>query len=510
MKVITILLALTTSKVFATGNKREYPQWFDCIPTLYQITSPPSTTEYPQMPGNLFDDRQILKIDVHTDTEPQNDNKFVNSKIRIESMDQSYESDDILTKLDGLHFQQQHNPLKDYYFQTRSGERDIFGEWDSFSIKKSLNDHTLLREKMGADLTLALGFLPRYMGWASVTVNGQYLGIYNTIQRMEKQWLHRTYGHSTSSGYDRGSHYEAKRGNLGDLNSVNDVTKIFNVKFANKLQNNAGGTLLPGNDIYAFANLINSLKNDPYLETSEKELLRVTIDYDNYAKAAALDYYSGDPSGYFYGQNKNYEWYHDITDGRWKVLRWELGDGFHSPVYGSDRLYTLANANTNQSVPVLQVLLKDDLYVELYQSYLWYVATYVLPAYTGVGRKPDYVKRLETYYNRIISKDKAVWDRTICPNNIECVQNVTQMTTITSGVINGITARTNQVLNQSTTNSWVIYNLTTLEKQVKVASLSSPKQTVKITPMSVSTRPWNSSNCKKWSVDKSGSSMWIG
>eukprot|EP00122_Pirum_gemmata_P000946 Pgem_evm1s848 len=460
MKVVVGFITL-----FSVTTAANFPLSLPSLPKLNQLSPPPRTPKYPVMPGHLFDDSQIIKIDIITDTEPKTDKQYVNSKIRIETLEKSFENDNMLTRLAGDNALEK--PIKSYYFKTKEGQNDFFGEWDRFSIKKSMLDNTLCREKIGSDLGIALGYLPRYVGYSSVTLNGKYLGIYTTMQRMEKQWIERTFGPNPKTGKERGSHYKAKNGNLGDINSLSDITNIFSVKFANKKQNDIDvpglgsglTTPQPGKDLLAFANVINSLKNKKTLSENEKTNLRNMIDYENYARAQVLDYYSSDDDGYFFKQQANYEWYHDVEDNKWKVLRWDLDDGFQWPLYSADRMYTMTNTKTGKSVPALTVLLKDSKYVELYRNLLFNTAKKILPAYNGKGDKPAYVQRIETFYSYVVPLDKAVYDRTVCAKGETCVQTVAQLTTLSTGIINGISARTNQVLTEAKKQNWKTSNV---------------------------------------------------
>eukprot|EP00122_Pirum_gemmata_P008325 Pgem_evm1s7673 len=188
---------------------------------------------------------------------------------------------------------------------------------------------------MGSDIAVALGYYPRYVGYASVTVNGIYKGTYAVMQRMRKQWIQRTFGPSKESGQKRGSQYKGDNGNTGTVytktsrNANYDVSNIYPIEYTNPSQNleSDNVTVREGKDLIEFSKQIHTYGSKDTLDEVDKDTLRNLVDYRYFVRAHVLDFFSGDDDGYFIQQMSNHEWYHDIIDKKWKLLRWDLDDG---------------------------------------------------------------------------------------------------------------------------------------------------------------------------------------
>eukprot|EP00122_Pirum_gemmata_P018176 Pgem_evm2s17021 len=272
------------------------------------------------------------------------------------------------------------------------------------------------------DLSNALGYIPRSINYAAVTENGKYWGLYTIIQRTRKQWIVRTYGEDPVTG-KRGSHYSGDKGTLADLDNA-----LFEEEYQNKVQ-----SPLPFQDLQEFAAFINS---DAANNVTQ---LQAMVDYDHFAKAAVLDYYTGDGDGYF-TNHKNYEWYHDVITNKWNLLRMDHDNGFR---YGTpaQQTYTISATPTI----VHEKLLQDPAFVTKYETLLRETATTVFPYYDGTGPKPAYMTRYEMLWQTVHQYD--TYDRTqhIQDRTIATVEDLSLPINLL-GLINDASRRAIEVL----------------------------------------------------------------
>eukprot|EP00122_Pirum_gemmata_P004880 Pgem_evm1s4446 len=446
MQVLSILFCLVTTGIHAAVD--DFPVKIPGgVPSLPQLQIPLQTSQYPAMPGNLFDDSQIIRIDFTTKTEPGSDpkdpKKYVKGNIKIQTTTNNITMEDASIRLTGGDSMKL--PIKNYYFKAKKGGDDFFGEWDRFSIKKSMFDYSMCREKIASDIAIALGYYPRYVSYASVTHNGKYLGIYFVMQRMRKQWIKRTFGPDDKKKL--GSQYKSDSGTMESINDNTPIDEdgmfgngIFDTELSNKLQNqDENGNYVPGTDLKHFAKTMKTLRkipDDDYTE-EHKQTARDLVDYEFFVKAHVLDFYSGDTDGYFIGNEHNFEWYHDIEDSnKWKLLRWDFDSGFALGPQHPDYIYTLAKTPTL----VLSVLLRDEQYLALYEKLLLETATKILPPYQGTGPKPAYFIRYEKYFNMTVLND--IIDRD--PNNQEA--KTSEELGAEWGMLGQISARSQQAI----------------------------------------------------------------
>eukprot|EP00122_Pirum_gemmata_P016617 Pgem_evm1s15539 len=403
MKFAFTFLAVTA----ATGQRtapplgpNDYPVKLENLEELHQLAPALRTAKYPNMYNSkLFNDSQIMRIEFNTTQTPQKDKTYVDGSIRITTTEGEHYDDDIYVRLTGdgsLH----KSPIKNFYFKVKKGKEDFFDEWDRFSIKKAAGDTTGIAEKFASDLALSMG-------------------IYSVMQRMRKQWIKRTYGEDEKG--HRGTHYKGHNGNMKEvLAGKVSMKRCWDVEYANIDQNDnktdpVTGELDAYTDMDKFIKKLDVLHKKLALTEQDKEDLRNLIDYDVFARAVALDFYSGHEDGYFFTQHSNHEWYHDAVTGKWKLLRWDLDTGLRNDVFPIEQFYIIAPKSKGAVLP-LEVLLKDEQYVNLYQTVLTAVAQKVFPPaddYTlkdrddrkPISLAPKWAQRFATFHEFILYND---------------------------------------------------------------------------------------------------------
>ena len=58
-----------------------------------------------------------------------------------------------------------------------------------------------MRNKLVMDLLRSMGGLAPRIGYAIITFNGAYLGLYTVIERIDREFLHRNYLHPAGNVY---------------------------------------------------------------------------------------------------------------------------------------------------------------------------------------------------------------------------------------------------------------------------------------------------------------------
>eukprot|EP00122_Pirum_gemmata_P011561 Pgem_evm1s10712 len=557
IKANILCFVIATSSALGYFKFEDYPMKIPSafeIPNLPQLSPPPQKQPFVNVANTspLWDDSQIMQIDFSTKTALTKDKQYHNGTITIKTADgNSFVDNDVSVRLTGDNSLRRR--LKNFYFKTKKGNPEFFGEWDRFSLKKSVLDYSGIREKIGSDIMISMGYLPRQVSFAAVRENGNFLGIYQVMQRMRKQWVKRTFGNDALTG-KQGSQYKGKRGNFRDnvneQSKPKDLQSPFEKVYANKEQCGVDldGKALAHVDLLEFALKVKELANIPTAQFSEanKETLRNLVDYETFARAAALAFYSGDQDGYFFNQQANFEWYHDILDGKWKLLKWDIDDGFEWPVYNDDRLFTLYSKNEGNHVDVVvEACLKDEQYKVLYQSILHTMATQVLPPYEyaddikndrPLSEKPSWVKRWGTFIKFYIENDRSVVpnygfpdDQPMASNpdgtfesidhwlgssfpyvksedgteNIwyryfshrEQIQTIWRMEDKSNGPLRGIIDRSKQVIIMAEAQNWELINVVKPPLPSVTATQVIPFPTVAIPPLtSTTTQPTRSND----------------
>lgn len=334
--------------------------------------------EYPAIPTpkGFFDDRQFVKIDVITVSEPNEDKQYVKGKATIQTLTHTFTVDNIGVKLTGG-TSITNNP-HGYYFKAGefAGSKDDFDGVEEFSIKKCLTDPYLLAEKLGSEIALALGYYPRHVAWADVTVNGIHLGLYAVMERMKNQWAKGVFG--VDENGEQGSQYEAENANLG----MGDP--VWDVKFSNSKQNEK-----ELDDINALATYIQNTSSNFDGTLAEH------IDIDFFARAAVLGFFANDWDSYWKGNNHNYEWYHDVK-GKWKLLLWDF-DGSFQVAQSSDHFWSIGG---NALVLNRLLALKDGSYKNKYNEIMCKFVKTVLP-----DTSANLYQRFEKYWEIIKVND---------------------------------------------------------------------------------------------------------
>jgi spore coat protein H len=204
-----------------------------------------------------------------------------------------------------------------------------------FSLNNSVQDPSYLNEKICREIYNAAGVPTPRADYATVELNGRYLGLYVLVEGWHKQFIKR--------------HFKNPNGNLYDSMTARDVTSPATAAFGADPTNHA---------------MLNAAKAAA-LETNHArrvERLRATVDVQRLLSLAALDCLMWNWDGYVFNHN-NYRMYHDLDANRLVFMP-----------HGVDQMFWKANGPimTGRSGLVSKSLLETEegrrLYLERFRE----------------------------------------------------------------------------------------------------------------------------------------------
>jgi hypothetical protein len=169
------------------------------------------------------------------------------------------------------------------------------------------NDPTLVRQKLYYDLWNKLGLPMRRTAFVKVFINGDYYGLYTSLEEMDNDWLTRIYG--------------VNSGNLYKCVFPADLVYLGSNQMTYKSL--ANGTVSGGrvydletnqnaDDYSGFVKLLQNI----HLATGNNaaQLINDVLNIDLFIKAMALDVATGHWDNYGYNKNNFYLYHNPFTD----------------------------------------------------------------------------------------------------------------------------------------------------------------------------------------------------
>lgn len=226
-------------------------------------------------------------------------------------------------------------------------------------------DPTAMKEFLSYELMTKLGVPTPLYCYAAIYVNGEYFGLYEMVESIEKDFVVRNYG----SGH--GHLYRPKYYTTKDANGKNVVHyEGSNLKYID-------------DDVSSYKRIFSY---PVFKKTDKKDNQRVVTalkhinEIDNIEEYVDVDevirYIAGNavlPSKDTFTNGKNYYLYE--SDGKLAIFPWDYNLSFGTISYGSATTAVNVNVKTyGNSNALIKAILSVDEYKEQYYSYLKYAA----------------------------------------------------------------------------------------------------------------------------------------
>jgi spore coat protein H len=273
-----------------------------------------------------------------------------------------------------------------------------FGGLTKLVFNNALQDPSFLNEHLAYEFVRKAGLPAPRTAHASVTLNGEVLGLYIVEEDINKTYLAQWFGAKNKSG----NLYE---GGLRDF-VVDQTAGGFPSGLDLKGEVDEGRTR---DDIIALAMLVESASDADYAAA-----LSVKLDFDSFVTAFAIDMITANWDDYCYGSN-NYSLYHNPGDDRFVLL-----------LHGMDFLFS-----TGATFPTAQPVADVDPFIPLANAM----------SGSGPGRVaarlraiPALETRLRAEVGRLI---RTVWDVDQLTARIDQVASALHTNTKTDPVLTG-------------------------------------------------------------------------
>jgi spore coat protein H len=186
-------------------------------------------------------------------------------------------------------------------FSISSSEKNLFGR-KKLLLNNSSQDRSFLRWKIASELFLRANIPAAEINFAKVTLNGQYLGLYLTLEPTDKTFLKKHFGSDSVNLYEGGN------------NDGND-----------HLEQDNGDSDHAQKDLQLLARACQETK----LPERWKQLNNV-LDVDRFLTFMAVEVLVGHADGYSMDRN-NFRIYHDPKSRRFVFIPHGLDLLFHHP-----------------------------------------------------------------------------------------------------------------------------------------------------------------------------------
>jgi len=293
-------------------------------------------------------------------------------------------------------------PLK-VDFNATGGER--FHGVDGLSLNTNLQDPSMMRERLSLLMYREMGVPSSRATYASVTVEGANVGLYNSAQLIDKQYLKERFG--TANGNDDGNLYKCVynsqgvcslefRGTSKSDYYFTDCTQGFD-ECGIVLKTNEDDPAL--NDYQDFIHFLDVLHNTP-AAALQNEIEKV-FDVDGFLKVAAVAFAISNSDSYF-GKGHNYYLYRRPDTGRFQYLPWDLDLTYGSTSCEADiGDPTCGQADTH---PLVGKLFSIPAYRAKYLQYLRQVAE----EHLTVEKHDAWVDKLDALIGPLVAADPNI------------------------------------------------------------------------------------------------------
>jgi hypothetical protein len=214
---------------------------------------------------------------------------------------------------------------------------------------------SLFSEPLITEILRAEGVKASRCNYASLSINGEYMGLYVNVERMDDSFLERAFGNSD------GELFKVDEGGQGaDLGWLGPDPKAYNKTFE----------LHAGKKREAYPHLVDFVRKANDLSMPESDL-RKTLDVDAFIKTTAILLFSGAFDQYTGWQPHNYYLCRDPAAGSWTYLPWDLDVGFADLAFGKIPVLEGWNAAWPAPLPgrpLLEQILSREHLLEQYRA----------------------------------------------------------------------------------------------------------------------------------------------
>lgn len=213
----------------------------------------------------------------------------------------------------------------------------------------------LFSERMMDDILRSVGTTVSRSNYARLTINGEYMGVYVNVERVDKSFVQRYFDDGDGTLYKLDS-VNAALEYVGD--DPASYTETFEIK-----TNKSTADLT---DAVKFVRELNTVPDEEfaqwfYTSFAGDEFLRLM---PVMLLSGAFDQYTG-------AQPHNYYLYHEPSTGQWTYLPWDLDVGFSDDAWvpvidGWNASYPIP---TDSAWPLLRRIVADDELLAAYRGY---------------------------------------------------------------------------------------------------------------------------------------------
>jgi len=229
-------------------------------------------------------------------------------------------------------------PLKIDINEFVSGQK--YDELKKFNLAPAAGDPSFLREKIGYELHQHLGVKAPRCAFAKIYLNGEYWGLYQIIEQVDKTFLKDRFGNKD------GNLFKSQGG--ASLQWIDDNQSTYEDEAFPKYELKTNKTENDWSDLIAFMKL---LDNTPDAEF--KEVLEEHFNVAGFLKDLAVQNYIMNNDNYFHGGN-NYYLYHNTETQKWEWIPWDLNNSMTN--YSG---FGVTNS-TPQTVPMIESSMLGD------------------------------------------------------------------------------------------------------------------------------------------------------
>ncbi len=219
------------------------------------------------------------------------------------------------------------------------------------ALDNAIQFGSLFSERLITDILRTEGVKAARCNYASVYVNGEPLGVYVNVERIDRSFLERNFQSA------KGPLFKVDHGGPGaDLRYVGSDPALYHDAF----ELHSGDKT---RDYAALVQFIGSL-------AQQMPMLKQEFDVDSFIKTSAVLLLSGAFDQYTGWGPHNYYLYRDPSDGRWSYIPWDLDVGFADWPFG--RVPVLQGWNAAWPVPIpgrplMEQLMSDPILLEQYR-----------------------------------------------------------------------------------------------------------------------------------------------
>lgn len=227
------------------------------------------------------------------------------------------------------------------------------------------NDPTLVREKLFYDVWNAFGLPPRRASFSKVYINGNYYGLYTSLEELDDEWLKKAYGKDNDTGNLYKCTYPA------DLKYINDAPLSYKNVRASTATGGRAYDLKTNELADDYSDLVTLIKKGNQSTTANlpTELSKI-LDVNQFLKAYAVEVMLGHWDDYAYNKN-NYFLYHNPNSNLFEFISYDTDNTFGVDWVGKDwgvrPIYTW---HTPANGILVENILKVPFYRNLYSRHI--------------------------------------------------------------------------------------------------------------------------------------------